>query len=230
MNIGSCRKAKYKKSDIQLILRDFIMTEKTLSRREKEKLRHREDLLNGALKLFNEKGFHNVSIQDIADASECAVGTVYNFFESKNQLFEEILAASCKRIEESFLPILDDPDLNEVQKISKYIKNCTKVIEENLDFLRVYVGHYGSSAVVNSAEEATESSKELIGSKVVKIIESGIAKGVFNEVSPDVGAMAINAALESFALNSSMDFDKEQVRQKVDEIEKFFMGALLKDK
>jgi TetR/AcrR family transcriptional regulator len=42
------------------------MDNMTLTRKEREKIRHREDILEAALKLFSEKGFHNVSMQDIA--------------------------------------------------------------------------------------------------------------------------------------------------------------------
>ena len=42
------------------------MDVKTLPRREREKLRLREDLLAAALELFSESGYHNVSMREIA--------------------------------------------------------------------------------------------------------------------------------------------------------------------
>lgn len=205
------------------------MTEKTLSRREQEKLRHRERILKTALKLFNERGFHNVSMHDIADESEFAVGTIYTLFESKTQLFDEILDASCKKIEDELIPIFDDLSLTEKQKISQFIKKTSIIIEENQGFLKMYVGHYGSFATVNVKNDFSKSSKEIIDFKIRSVIEKGIAKGVFNQVSSEIAAMAIKSTLESLAFLSSVNFDKKQVREKVDEIEKFFMYALLKD-
>ncbi len=52
------------------------MDVKTLPRREREKLRLREDLLAAALELFSESGYHNVSMREIAQRAEFAVGTV----------------------------------------------------------------------------------------------------------------------------------------------------------
>jgi len=37
-----------------------------LSRREREKLRQRQEILDAALELFSEKGYHNVSMHEIA--------------------------------------------------------------------------------------------------------------------------------------------------------------------
>ncbi len=44
-----------------------------------------------ALALFAEKGFHDVSVQEIAEQSEFSVGTLYNLFGNKDGLFEELL-------------------------------------------------------------------------------------------------------------------------------------------
>ena len=42
------------------------MDVKALPRRERQKLRQREELLVAALELFSEKGYHNVSMHEIA--------------------------------------------------------------------------------------------------------------------------------------------------------------------
>ena len=43
-----------------------MMQDMKLSRREKEKLRQRQEMLDAALSLFSEKGYHNVSMHEIA--------------------------------------------------------------------------------------------------------------------------------------------------------------------
>ncbi|NCC26054.1 MAG: TetR/AcrR family transcriptional regulator, partial [Deltaproteobacteria bacterium] len=57
------------------------------TRRERERLRQRQDILAGALALFAEKGYHNVSMQEIAERTEFATGTLYKFFPSKEDLY-----------------------------------------------------------------------------------------------------------------------------------------------
>ncbi|HAO20045.1 MAG TPA: TetR/AcrR family transcriptional regulator, partial [Desulfobacteraceae bacterium] len=52
------------------------MQEEELPRREREKLRQRREMLDAALKLFSEKGFHNVSMHEIARNAEFAIGTL----------------------------------------------------------------------------------------------------------------------------------------------------------
>jgi len=58
-----------------------------LSRRDREALRHRDEILTAAEQVFAEKGFHNTTMEDIAQTSEFAIGTLYKHFKSKEAIF-----------------------------------------------------------------------------------------------------------------------------------------------
>lgn len=51
----------------------------------KEKIRYH------ALRLFDQNGFHGTSMRDIGDAAGCKSPTVYHYYESKENLFDEIV-------------------------------------------------------------------------------------------------------------------------------------------
>jgi TetR/AcrR family transcriptional regulator, repressor of fatR-cypB operon len=46
----------------------------------------RDRILDAALGLFAERGFHGTSVPEIAEAAGVAAGTIYRYFESKEQL------------------------------------------------------------------------------------------------------------------------------------------------
>lgn len=54
----------------------------------------KKNVIDSALQLFVEKGFHNTSIQDILDRAKISKGTFYNYFPSKNECFMAILEQS----------------------------------------------------------------------------------------------------------------------------------------
>ena len=56
------------------------MREQKLPRREREKLRQRQEIIAAALDLFSERGYHNVSMHEIARKAEFAIGTLRNNF------------------------------------------------------------------------------------------------------------------------------------------------------
>jgi TetR/AcrR family transcriptional regulator len=61
------------------------------SRREQRRLLHqdlsRTQLLDAAEEVFGAKGFHDTTLKEIADLAEFSVGSVYSFFENKDDLF-----------------------------------------------------------------------------------------------------------------------------------------------
>ncbi|WP_050615039.1 TetR/AcrR family transcriptional regulator [Bacillus testis] len=54
-------------------------------------LNRQEIIINCAQKLFNEKGYYSISVQDIIDASGISKGTFYNYFHSKKDLVLALL-------------------------------------------------------------------------------------------------------------------------------------------
>ncbi len=46
----------------------------------------RQNLLNAALRLFGERGYHATSLQDVIDAAGCSKGAFYHYFDSKEDL------------------------------------------------------------------------------------------------------------------------------------------------
>ena len=63
----------------------------TTERREREKQQRRDDILNTARTVFFDKGFRDTTIDDIARAAELSRGTIYLYFESKEEIYATVL-------------------------------------------------------------------------------------------------------------------------------------------
>ncbi len=63
----------------------------TLTRKEREALRHRSAILEAAESLFAEQGFHATTVQMIADAAEFSVGYLYKHFDGKEDLYRTLV-------------------------------------------------------------------------------------------------------------------------------------------
>lgn len=61
------------------------MAEK-LTARKRQAMEMRRHIQTTALALFDEKGFENVSMQDVAQAAGCSIGNIYHYFRSKDEL------------------------------------------------------------------------------------------------------------------------------------------------
>ena len=80
------------------------VTKPAAGRREQRRQRHqllsREQLLDAAEEIFGAKGFHETTLKEVAELAEFSVGSVYSFFESKDDLFRQIFL----RRGEEFMP------------------------------------------------------------------------------------------------------------------------------
>src|ERR1700761_9609489 len=54
--------------------------------RERKKARTRQAIADAAARLFAERGYEQVSVGEVADAAEVSEQTVYNYFQTKEQL------------------------------------------------------------------------------------------------------------------------------------------------
>lgn len=63
-----------------------ISTNKT----ERKKLQKKKSLIKAGAKVFSDKGFINSSIKNITDEAHVAVGTFYSYFNSKEEVLEQI--------------------------------------------------------------------------------------------------------------------------------------------
>lgn len=64
---------------------------KGLSRKEREKLFKKNEILSAAVRLFAQKGYERTTLDEIASAAEFGKGTIYNYFNSKEDIFLAIM-------------------------------------------------------------------------------------------------------------------------------------------
>ena len=63
----------------------------TQERREREKEKRRQDILDAARRLFWDNGYASTTMPQIAEAAALAPGTLYLYFPSKSALYAELL-------------------------------------------------------------------------------------------------------------------------------------------
>ena len=62
------------------------------SRRERRVAARRAQILEAAARLFAEKGFHRTTTKDVAEAADVSEGTLYNYFDNKEDMLIGIMS------------------------------------------------------------------------------------------------------------------------------------------
>lgn len=96
----------------------------------------RELILDTALILFAENGFHQTSIEQIARKACISKGLTYNYFESKNAILEEILKKGFDAIYTHF--DLNKDGLLTYAEFEFFIRESFNVISKNRNFWKLY--------------------------------------------------------------------------------------------
>ena len=63
----------------------------TAERRAREKAQRRREILDAARQEFFERGFHRPTVDDVAARAEVSKGTIYLYFESKEEILAHLL-------------------------------------------------------------------------------------------------------------------------------------------
>jgi AcrR family transcriptional regulator len=78
-------------------------------RRKRERENRRTSILKAARKLFFDKGFKQVTVDSIARKAELSKGSIYLYYNSKEEIYTQILLSDIGKFHERFTDILDHP-------------------------------------------------------------------------------------------------------------------------
>lgn len=201
-----------------------------LSRRERERRRHKAEILDAATELFSEKGFHNVSMNEIASEAEFATGTLYNFFPSKEALYGEIMDNVAGNVLSVLTPILEGAS-DEKAKLMSYFAASVRIFHENAAAIRLLLrANQGRPPTqINAANLGENASRihDSVHGMLRQVVASGIEKGLFRALDPDVVALALDAALRTVVFSVAEDANEDALQERVSNIEKLFFRGIL---
>ena len=172
------------------------------TRREREKLRQRQDMLEAAFRLFTEKGYHNVSMHEVAEKAEFAIGTLYKFFQNKEDLYRTLILEQSEKFHDALLIGLEKSD-DEVEKLRNFVQTKGEMFRNNLPFIRLYIAETrGASFNIKAGmDEEMRKGYEDILERLALIFENGIKNKRFNNIAdPYYLAIALDSAVNSFLL------------------------------
>jgi len=85
-------------------------------RKEKEKEQRRREIIMTAMDFFISKGFKNTKMEEIAHKASLSKGTLYNYFDSKNDLYLVVGTIAIRKINE-FYEAIDLTSKSEMERL-----------------------------------------------------------------------------------------------------------------
>ena len=103
-----------------------------MNRKEREREFRRKEILLAARQVFALRGFANATLDEIAEQAEYGKGTLYNYFESKEQLFESVISDGFKEFLVIATEICGNEDLSLEESYSLFAEKLLLNLFSNL--------------------------------------------------------------------------------------------------
>ncbi|HZG60636.1 MAG TPA: TetR/AcrR family transcriptional regulator [Anoxybacillus sp.] len=97
----------------------------------------RKQIITAAMKLFAQKGYHATSMQEIAENSGLAKGSLYNYFKSKEEIAMSIFSYYYDLLFEKISKIAEDDTLSVKEKFMKQLEVQIREFYNHKDFIRM---------------------------------------------------------------------------------------------
>lgn len=114
-----------------------------LSRKEREKLRKTREIIEASIKVFSEKGFYKATMQDIAKVAEMGVGTIYQYFKNKDDLYYNAILYKFNEFHQFFTERLKEKH-GFVEGINIIIKAWIEYFGNNQDFFAIVFSEWAN--------------------------------------------------------------------------------------
>ena len=107
---------------------------------------HRPAIQSAAARLFRQKRFHEVRMEDVAAAAGVAKGTIYRFYRTKEELLAEICFASLEELAGELARISQRPE-NARERLARMVEGAARYFREHSDFFEVLQREWGQACL-----------------------------------------------------------------------------------
>ncbi len=165
-------------------------------RREREKLARKKAILEAARSLLFEKGLNATSVPQIAKRAELAVGTIYTYYTSKEEIFaglqEEGLGILYEKIEQACQE--SDSLFDKFRSIANAFRKFTEEQKDYFDIINYFLSTPRILLGDELKRQVDQHGKKILNA-IETIINQGIKKGEIYSKNPEKDAITFWATL-----------------------------------
>lgn len=183
------------------------------------------EILTAARHIFARRGFAEASMEEISHAAGLAKGTLYLYYDSKQDLYRAALRAGISELCETLEHGLQTaPSL--AARIEAYVTTKVAYFEEHRDFFQIYLaefGHAACGAFNPDFQDLAQRQKQIL---VRAIREKGRGRGV-GPLAAEQAAHAVSDLTRGVILRRLMGWtDAASVKKEVAFVVDFAKRAL----
>lgn len=165
------------------------------TKKEQQEYR-RQQILMVSLELFVRRGFYGTSTREISKAAGISSGLMFHYFDSKEHVYEELIAIGCEKMNVDFELALVNP----LGFLSGFASGIFQMIEQNPFSARMFVLMNNAYFHLDISEKANVLlAQHHIIEQSVALIAKGQEMGQIKQGNPQALSMAFYCAIQGIA-------------------------------
>ncbi|MFW5980694.1 MAG: TetR/AcrR family transcriptional regulator, partial [Halanaerobiaceae bacterium] len=183
---------------------------------------YKKDIISTAINLFAEHGYHNTSMNMIAEEADVSKGGLYWHFSSKKDLYREIVEIPFNDYI-NYIKDVEQKEISPEKKLKNIIEYRVNYIKENIKVSKIIMNNIENLDVLKEKICKYKKQNEAI---LENIFREGIKKGQFKMKDPCISTLVFTSIINTVASNP--DILQEKTEEELIEAisEQVFEGIL----
>ena len=153
------------------------------------KEQRRLDILNAAIKVFSKYGVHKAKIEDIAKEAGVGKGTIYEYFESKKDLFQEMIKYSIEQYKKEIIgTLVSEESIRD--KLNNFCLSHGKFISAHIDMAQTALSQ--TEVMSKEMKRWMIKCRVELGKIIIEVLKKGVENG---ELRKDLDLEAASYAI-----------------------------------
>ena len=166
----------------------------------------RQQIIKAAYQAVADKGYEDVTLQDIANYATVSKGVPNYYFQNKEDVLAHLLAQITERIFEKEKEAVEN-ETNSQNMLQAYINTVFPGPEENEKFYKVYLDFLAQATRNERYRDINARFYKNCSSICECIIKKGNEEGAFHIVYVDEAAKAIRSIIDGYMIQWMMSAD-----------------------
>ena len=172
-------------------------------------------IVGAAAKFFSQFGFHKTTMGDIARKIHKVKGAIYYYFESKEELYNEVLKQELAGIQLQLVEVIES-DSNQVEILERYVKTRLKLLNEAKNYHETikadFIERYGF------VDDVRKDFDEFERSQLLTILSKGKEEGLleFSDLNSTVNLILM--LLKSIEIPLFLQEEYKEYHHSIDEL------------
>ena len=191
------------------------------------KIQRKEQILDAALHVIVQNGYHQSRMDDIVSTSGLSKGAIYWYYKSKKDMYLDLVNHWVIRYSNSLLK-LPQEDISSGEQLKNLFETFFDQFEKDPIVFKALLEFWSLAGRDTEFKIKLEKVTHNFIHYIESIIKKGVESGEFKQVNPNIAAMSIMVVIEGISWFTLFEKNSVSAKEYTDTVFEFILSGLLK--